>query len=218
MRIAKDIKGYGMTCSTELQHNIATLIAEETITRVVETGSYLGLGTTKAVLKGMKLHGMDYEFISIEVNPDHHAQAEANNIGTKVQFLNGLSIPKILEPVNITFDVPDHVIVDHAPGEYHKYLNETKHRVPDDMLKKACKIKPELVILDSAGYVGFIEFKYLMELIPSDPFWLVLDDIGHVKHYTTMMFIKEHPERFEVIWESSDDELHRAAIIKANVS
>lgn len=212
MLIANQLKGYGMSCSTDLQHNITTLIAEETITRVVETGTYLGLGTTKAVLKGMKLHGMEFEFVSIEVNPHTHKQAVANNIGSGVAILNGLSIPRALEPINISFDVPENIIVDHV--DLNNYKQELIFDVPDNLLQKACDINPELVILDSAGHIGFIEFKYLLSLMKDKEYWLILDDTGHVKHYHSLQYIKEMPEQFELIWESPEDELHRAAIIK----
>jgi len=214
MLLASTIKNYGMSCATELQHNITTLIAEETITRVVETGTYLGLGTTKAVLKGMKLHAMDFEFISIEVNPNHHKQASANNIGSGAIFWNGLSIPRAIEPIDISFDVPANIIVDHTSENYDLYKQELIFDVPDNLLERACKIDPELVILDSAGHIGFIEFKYLLSLMAGKEYWLILDDTGHVKHYHSLQYIKAMPEQFDLIWESDEDELHRSAIIK----
>jgi hypothetical protein len=215
MLLANTIKGYGMKCSKELEHNITTLIVEENITKVVETGSYLGLGTTKAVLKGMKLLDLEYEFISIEVNPEYHKQAVNNNIGSSATFLNGLSIPRHLEPIDISFDgVPDNIIVDHLSHNYEKYRSEIKYNVPDDMLAVACRINPELIILDSAGHIGYIELQYVLGLMNGKSYWLILDDIGHVKHYYSMQYIKERPDEFDVVWESSDDELHRSAIIK----
>lgn len=215
MLLAKEIPNYGMKCSTELEHNIATLIAEENITRVVETGSYVGIGTTKAVLKGFRLLGLEYEFISIEVNPDYYKQAVANNLGTNATFLNGLSIPRYLEPIDISFDgVPDNIIVDHLSHQYEKYRTEINFNVPDDLLAVACRINPELIILDSAGHLGYIELQYTLKLMAGKSYYLILDDIGHVKHYHSMQFINERPDEFEVIWQSPDDELHRSAIIK----
>ena len=39
MRIASEIPNYGMSCATDLQHRIADLIVEQTITTVIETGT-----------------------------------------------------------------------------------------------------------------------------------------------------------------------------------
>jgi hypothetical protein len=217
---ASEVKGYTMTCSSELEHNITTLIVQETITKVIETGTYMGNGTTKAVLRGFKLHGFEGNLISIEVNPEYHAQAMYNNRGAKgLDLLNGLSIPKSLIPTSITFDVPANIIVDHTDKDrVKKYTQEIDFEVEDCLLERAVNAfdgKPEMVILDSAGHIGLIEFKYLMSLIGKESFWLILDDTGHVKHYNTLELIKSMPEH-TVIWESDPDELHKAAIIKIN--
>ncbi len=204
-----------MTSTSEFNHHLTTLIAHENITRVIETGTYLGNGTTKAVLKGFRILELDYDFISIEVNPDYHAQAKNNNAGTNVNFINGLSIPRSMLPVSITYDAPDHIIVDHLDPNC--YTKEVLFNVPDAMLNLAVELKPELVILDSAGHLGLIEFNYLMQLIPNDAFYLALDDTNHIKHYHTLELIKQHPNKFEILWNDQSDD-HQSAIIHVNES
>jgi len=216
MRLAKDIKGYKMTSTSEFNHNLTTLIAQETITRVIETGSYLGNGTTKAVLKGFKLHDFEYKFISLEVNPEYYKSALANNIGSGILFINALSVPRKMIPVSITIDAPDYVIVDHL--NLSNYSNEIQYDVPDSMLNLAVELKPELVILDSAGHLGLIEFNYLMSLLPSHEFYLALDDINHIKHYHTMELIKQNQDKFQIIWQSQTDQDHQSSIIQVNAS
>lgn len=217
MRIASEIPNYGMSCATDLKHNITTLVGEEVITKVIETGTFQGLGTTKAVLNGMRAHGMEYDFISLEPNPEHYRQALANNIGASgLHILNGYSIKKEMVPTDFTFDVPAHIIVDHKEKDRDAlYRKELSFNVDYDLLPHAINAfngLPELVILDSAGAVGFIEFKYLMSLLPTHEFWLVLDDIRHVKHYNSFEVIKSTPEKFQIYWESEGD--HASAIIK----
>lgn len=209
---------YTMSATTELQHHITTLIAQETITKVVETGTYLGNGTTKAVLKGMRIHGFVYDFYSIECNPRHYREAIKNNAGQKVEFVLGKSLPKSLEPIDLSFDVPENVFIDFTPAtREEKYREEINFDVPDDRLGFILKdFKPELVILDSAGNLGLSEFKYLTELLKDHSYYLILDDIQHIKHYYSMEIVKSQPETYEVIWESEQDELHRAAIIRVN--
>ncbi len=221
MRIASDIKGYGMSAANDLINNIRTLVGQEVITKVIETGTYMGLGTTKAVLKGMREHEMEFEFYSIEVNPQYAKMAMKNNVGVKgLHILNGLSVPKSQLPTDATFNVPNHVIVDYKPHERFKnYMAEVSHNVPDCLLKVAIEKLdgiPELVILDSAGHMGLIEFKYLMSLVPHHEFYLLLDDIGHVKHYETLQLIKSNESKYNVIWESDQGEIHRSAVIKVS--
>lgn len=218
MRIASEIPNYGTEVAEDLRSKIVELIYSETITKVVETGTYKGTGTTRAVLEGMMKHGFDYEFYSIEVNPKYASEATLNNIHAKgLTVLNGLSIGRPHLPIDTTFaGVPDHIIVDHHPENRQKLYNkEIQFAVPDHMLTYAVtrlNNEPELVILDSAGHMGLIEFKYLMELLPHHSFYLALDDIGHVKHYKSFELIKSNPEKFEVLWES--DIAHKSAIIK----
>lgn len=214
MQIAEKIAGYGMTCDNELKAKITELITEHQITRVIETGTFQGLGTTRAVLDGFRSHGLEYQFISIEVNPSYYKQAKENNIGTAVLFINALSIPRSQIPVDFSYpNLPKEIIVDHA--DPNSYLNEVNFRVPDAMLNLAAEQKPEMVILDSAGHIGLIEFKYLMSIIPNHEFYLVLDDTGHIKHYLTLQLIKSIPEKFTIIWEGHH-EFHKSAIIKVN--
>lgn len=213
--LASEVQNYGMSCAGDLQKKLSDLIFDNVITHVVETGTYLGTGTTNGVLEGFMRHGLDYHFISIEVNPDYHRQAMANNVGTSVQFWNGLSIPKKMLPTDVTYDVPDHILIDHDPSTRNAaYSKEVSFNVKDDLLRKAFKKSPELVILDSAGHLGFIEFKYTMELLSGHTFYLCLDDIGHIKHYHSMQVVLEHPEVFEIVWRSDSNNLHQSAIIK----
>lgn len=217
MIVASTIKNYGMSSNYDLMDYITTLIEDRQITQVIETGTYMGLGTTKAVIDGMLKHGMDYQFITMEVNPNYYHQAVNNNVGTQTEFWNGLSIPKSMLPTSVTFNVPDFVVVDHHENERERnYTQEVSFNVEDDLLAKACKIRPEMVILDSAGHIGFIEFKYLMSLLPDHDFILVLDDIHHVKHYDSFQYVKSRPDKFTIIWQSDDSEMHRSAIIKVN--
>lgn len=219
MRIASEIPNYDMSCASDLMYHITELVGSEILTKVIETGTYLGLGTTKAVLDGMRGHGMGFDFISIEVNPVHYKQAVANNVGVPgLHLLNGLSIGKPHLPIDTTFNVPDHIIVDHQPNVRQKLYNkEIDFNVEDHLLQRAIDAlggEPDLVILDSAGHMGLIEFRYLMERIGDKSFYLVLDDVGHVKHYESFEYVKKHPEVFTILWESNLD--HKSAIIHVN--
>lgn len=211
MQIAEKIIGATTQASTAFTDEIENLIKKKKLKKIIETGSYHGTGTTKAIAGGEQVY-------SIEVNPKNHELSKRNNKGSHIQFLLGLSVSKNDIPTTITFDVPDHIIVDHLDHNREKlYTAEVSHKVEDNLLDKALSMmdyKPDLVVLDSAGHMGMIEFKYLMDRVKSD-FYLALDDTLHVKHYHTMEFIKENPDKFKVIYETSDK--FGSAIVKVSV-
>ena len=55
-----------------------------------------------------------------------------------------------------------------------------------------------LVVLDSAGGVGLLEFQTLITTMAEHPYLLLLDDIHHVKHFRSLAHIREDPS-FEII-------------------
>jgi len=203
MQIAETLVKQGMTGDTRFNDELSSIVASKGLTKIIETGTYLGQGTTKAIIIGLSRVFHPYDFYSIEVNPSHHKQA-VKNIGKVkgVHLINGLSVAKSDLPVSMTFDVPDYIVVDHTDQNRNLlYSNEVSYPVPDKMLDYALfqmNYKPDLVVLDSAGHMGMIEFKYLMERVRSS-FILALDDTDHVKHYETMLFIKEHPDKFTIL-------------------
>lgn len=50
-----------------------------------------------------------------------------------------------------------------------------------------------LIVLDSAGGIGFLEFKIITEIMKHRRYWLLLDDIMHIKHYRSFEQIKTDP-------------------------
>jgi hypothetical protein len=209
MQIAEQITKNGMSGSGAFCDYLFNLVADSGITRIIETGTYYGTGTTAAILRGLlhnlAIHGSTFDFYSIECNPAHYLQAQ-RNLGdiAGLHLINGLSVARTQIPVDTTFNVPDHIVVDHFPQFRNElYRKEVTYPVADNQLGEAIKALggcPELVLLDSAGHMGWIEFCYLMERIKCT-FLLALDDTYHVKHYDTMEFIRGNPKQFEVIWE-----------------
>jgi hypothetical protein len=84
---------------------------------------------------------------------------------------------------------------------------ETKHHQGEEILvKNLTKMRGKnlLVLLDSAGGVGYLEFKKTLETLEGYPYLLVLDDIHHVKHYRSYHYIKNSPD-FKILGENYDN-------------
>lgn len=55
-----------------------------------------------------------------------------------------------------------------------------------------------LILLDSAGGIGYLEFKIVKEVMRGHAFWLLLDDIHHLKHFRSFSEIQSDPS-FQII-------------------
>ena len=184
--------------------------------RIIETGTYLGVGTTAAIglaLRQWQIH--DAHFFTIEVNPKRHAVAVENvrKQGFNAAVLLGLSVPRRLLPTNddirknLVDTEIDGVFVDHLPQErVDLYREETDFPdVEDDLLGKCLKhfeYEPEFLLLDSAGHMGNIEFNYVVPQLKNRCYF-GLDDTNHVKHYANVQQMKADP-RFRIIFESQE--------------
>jgi len=78
----------------------------------------------------------------------------------------------------------------HYQGEnmIKKYLSDMKNNNP-------------LILLDSSGGVGYLEFKTTLDALNGKPFIIILDDIHHVKHHRSYQDIKNSSE-FTIIGEN----------------
>jgi len=186
---------------------------------IIETGTYLGNGTTRIVATALRDAGLvDTTFYSIECNPLHHRQAYCNldqaGLLPFVKPLLGLSVPRNLLPsVESILDdtvrnvVEDGIFVDHQEQDRAGlYYRETDFPdIPEDLIGACLEqfgSRPDLVLLDSAGHMGSVEFEYVVERLQGECY-LVLDDIRHVKHYRSFQMLQKDP-RFTVITSSDE--------------
>ncbi len=193
---------------------IRELFAETKPKKIIETGTFLGTGTTAVIAAALRDCGLDHSrFYSIEVNPGLHALARRNlekaGILGYVTLLNGLSVPRALLPtreeieqrtVQETANVS--LYVDHPLNErVENYYRETDFPdVADDLLGRVLGVfgfGPEFVLLDSGGHMGNVEFNYLIGRLRGECY-LMLDDIYHVKHYHSFRQLSADP-RFRVL-------------------
>lgn len=203
MKVASNVHMNGMAGGNDFNRKLADFIPIYKPKYILETGTYMGTGTTQAIINSKG----NARLITIEVNPDHYNKAFKNIDDPDTMLLNGLSIPKALLPQTLDLsEYPDSVFIDHEDAErWQLYQNEVSHNVRDNMINTAMGLlnnyRPEMVVLDSAGHMGTIEFDYFMTLYRGHEFILALDDTHHIKHYKTVQKIKTD-KRFKLIWET----------------
>lgn len=185
---------------------IRELVRRERPRKIIETGTYLGTGTTKIIASALREFAVESpEFFSIEVNPNNFAQAQSNlaqaGLNRFVRTLLGVSVPRTMLPTIADLEEKfvrnielSDVYIDHKEHERAiLYYKETDfHGIPEDLLREslaAFDFKPDFVLLDSGGHMGNIEFNYLLSLLKG-PCFIALDDVFHVKHAISFKQIK----------------------------
>lgn len=201
---------------SEFARHIANLVMYVRPRRIIETGTYLGTGTSKVIAEAVQQNGVEADFVSVEVNPAYCRRAKkffAEN-GLSVHCLNGLSLPRGLLPGKEQIEEETvsglkdaDIFVDHRPDVRARwYYKETDFPdVPDDLLGLCLKqfdFRPDFVLLDSAGHIGGIEFDYLVQRLQG-VCWIGLDDIQHIKHHRSYERILSD-SRFECVATSQE--------------
>jgi ADP-heptose:LPS heptosyltransferase len=204
---------------SEFEKRLHELVSTICPRKIIETGTYLGTGTTRIIASALKSSEIsNARFYTIECDPNRHQQAVNNlsraGLSEYVIPLCGLSVPRPTLPSEkqIFHDTIEHVgnndiFVDHQEENrvtlYHRETNFPD--IPDDMLGKCLSEfdgQPEMVLLDSAGHMGTIEFNYVLERLKGECY-IVLDDIKHIKHHKSYLQIQSDP-RFTIV-ASSDE-------------
>ena len=186
---------------------------------IIETGTYHATGTTASICGALALlPNLKCSFYSIEVNAANYAIAlenlKKNNLLNYVIILNGLSVPRAilptLEEINQFANgtgFPQGVFADFPENQRAQiYYDETNRAdCPDDLLGlclASCNYQPDIILLDSAGHMGFVEFQYVVNKIKKEMYF-VLDDTNHIKHYLSKQHIKQD-KRFQIIVDDND--------------
>ena len=200
-------------------NNITDIFNKFKPSKIIETGTYLGTGTTAIIAEALRnLSIKDAKFYSIEVNPENYLEAKKNlterGLIGYVNLLNGVSIPRTLLPsiediesTTVNSVQYDDIFVDHKETERTVlYFSETNFPdVRDDLLGEKLRefnYKPDFILLDSAGSMGFIEFRYLVNKLKGDCI-IALDDIYHIKHHKSFRFMQSDP-RFRILGSSKE--------------
>lgn len=177
--------------NNEFKNSVERIINTNKINEIVETGTFHGDGSTKIFAETNK-----YVF-SIECNTDNWIISSKNlSMYPNVCVIHGLSLNRIdlmKGLINEEFDL-DTTYDSKYPKTF--YMREISQRVvvEDALDHLTNNDRPQLIFLDSAGGVGYLEFKKVMSY--SKNFLinkvLMLDDISHIKHLRSVNFLREN--------------------------
>jgi hypothetical protein len=175
--------------NAEFKNTIDTILSQSKIDEIIETGTYHGDGSTKIFANTDK-----YVF-TIECNYQNWIISSNNLINNpNVCVIHGLSLNReelIKGLLNENFDI-NTTYDSNYPKTF--YMREISQQVT---VENALDIfvdnnRYQLVFLDSAGGIGYLEFKKFMSYNKSylKNKVLILDDISHIKHIRSVEFLK----------------------------
>jgi len=203
---------YHINLNTSLfKKAVDSLIKKGNIEEIIETGTFNGLGSTTIFAK------TKIKTISVDCSYKCYSEAKHNLKHYKnVELYYGTSLPvdemvKFIDQDDIydSDEVKSHsLIVDYASNGIEKIKDLYKQEVigscscdstcsngmEDLLIKLIDNDRRQLVFLDSAGGVGYLEFKKFMSL-DKDRLKnkiLLLDDISHVKHYRSVLWLEKN--------------------------
>ena len=176
--------------SNEFRDVVKRLVKEYTIGEVVETGTFLGNGSTKVFA------GEGLNVFTIECNSNHMLQAVENLKGMdNVCFIHGLSLKReILIKGLMSMTFKSNLVYDSERPKVFYTQEVLQPVLVEDALSLFSKNDTrQLVFLDSAGGVGYIEFLEFMSwpLSVRREKVLLLDDVTHVKHAKSVQSLKD---------------------------
>lgn len=168
------------------------------VDEIIETGTNLGDGST------LVLAGSGKPVITLECNADYLAKAKENLAGfPNVQCVHGYSL--FLDEM-LSFIAQDDkgrrlirlgkvnsdVCSEQTTQFYSKEIGN--YDIPENLLPDLIdNPKKQLILLDSAGGIGWLEFIVVMRLKKEylENKILVMDDINHLKHSRSVKFLEE---------------------------
>ncbi|MBU1678325.1 MAG: hypothetical protein KKD86_05640 [Bacteroidetes bacterium] len=213
-------------------NNLINVIRDENkqnkIKYIIETGTYIGIGSTRALADIFINEENPPMIITIEANWRNWRKSKKNlQIYSFVKPIWGFSV---LKSEAHEFILKDYALLNHdefpdifidggndplgfylkeLSGELgnsnYKILNfiikyfENKDKnfnfSGEDLLRKyLLKYKYEipLIALDSSGSIGLLEFNIVKEIMGVNQYYLLLDDINHLKHFRSYEEIKHN--------------------------
>ena len=215
---------------------LARVVSESDIAHVVETGTFLGTGSTRMLAAAFPSDRPPESFVTIEANWSSW-RAALDNLAPFpfVTVLWGRTMPRqvALDFVRTDDALRHHerwpdVFIDDTRHPVKSYGRELRGRLGgrprglgpivrfardrlrrysgEDLLTRSLHTVREqhpLILLDSAGGIGWLEFQTVLREMGSTPYTIVLDDTHHVKHFRSLAHIRSDAA-FTILAESAE--------------
>tara|TARA_A100000164_G_C21822295_1_gene731020 strand:- start:330 stop:1010 length:681 start_codon:yes stop_codon:yes gene_type:complete len=191
--LAKNNKGQ-MRVDTEPGKLLSNFILNNQIEKVLEIGTWNGLGSTSTILNSLKRKNNNYEFTSLESDKIFYKRA-VKNLKIDKQNIN-LKLGRIIE----ISDLPS---IKDINFEKHGLIKENKEWFIQDIrrYKKIKNILNELsnnydfILFDGGEFSTYSEFLTLYKRT----LFFGLDDIKTFKQYDVLKYIESNKNKFEHI-------------------
>jgi hypothetical protein len=216
------------------QTTLTHLFSHNTIEYIIETGTWLGTGSTQTLAKAFPADRPPKMYYTIEGNLTFHSIARFNLL--KWPFVKPLWGDTVAKEKALQFIKQDaalhnheqypNVFIDTTEDPVSFYTNEVEGKLgknwvinfvdwlgntflnrKEDLLHtlvlKHRDDRP-LVLLDSAGGIGWLEYQTVRDTLGDRPYWLILDDIHHLKHFRSFDDVQSRDD-FRVIAHSLAD-------------
>lgn len=188
------------------------------VEEVVETGTFLGLGSTKFLAEAIEAADFLIPLATVEINHERATLAKRNL--ARFPFVKSLwgsslyideAIAQIAaDPIYQHLDAYPDIYIDRLDDPIAFYTAEmrslggepSRPEWAGEGLLTSLLVwagVPPLVVLDSAGGVGWLEFQCTMDVMGRNSYYLLLDDTHHIKHFRSVAHMEAHPETFDIL-------------------
>ena len=187
-----------MSSDPEFAETVEKIIKEYDIKSIVETGAFHGLGSTMVFAKtGLPV-------TSIECNEQNYNIAKNNlkdfpNVNLSLSYSMGIEeMRKFIDGDDIYQQKDLDIEYDGNEDPKGFYIKELGNsNIPQGTLKETTNIpERQIVLLDSAGGVGWVEFMEFMDSPQLENKILMLDDVSHVKHHRSVNLLNQMGKEF----------------------
>ena len=213
------------------RQTLTDLFQKNAIDYVIETGTWLGTGSTRTLANAFPANRPPKAYYTIEGNLTFHTIARFNLL--KWSFVKPLWGDTVAKDKALAFIKQDEVLKEHEkypdvfidtlddPAQF--YTNEVEGKLgknpvisvvdwfgnmflnrPQDLLQQLVHKHRDdrpLVLLDSAGGIGWLEYQTVRDTLGNRPYWLILDDIHHLKHFRSLADVQSRSD-FRIIEKS----------------
>ena len=206
-----------------LTEHLIRLIAAAKIDVAIETGTYLGLGSTRFVAECFLAVAPPKRLVTCEVHFANWCRAKANlraypfvdcRWGSTVDVAAALRFLET-DPMLIQHRNYHGIYIDDTEDPIGWYSRELRGQLDfshdvdvgadarnflwdgENLLARLLETHRDqrpLVVLDSAGGIGWMEFQILLQQMDQRPFFLLLDDTHHIKHYRSLEHVRTAPD------------------------